>query len=218
MKRFSLSQEEYEQIRRAERRTRDKNVSRRLRVLMLRYEGRALSEIAAEMGMQINSISQMCRRYREQGLEEFMRNKYTSHRYALPKEKENELLALFEKRIREGGEVSAAEIKAAFDEARGKDTGRGYIYMLLKRHGWKALRKKAKPGKAGEKSPKTGNQVFWAPARTGTKYSSDPLELFHSPSNLPGGLEGRSPSNFIPQDRLCRSEEKNREGQLAARE
>jgi transposase len=169
MKRFSLSQEEYEQIRRAERRTRDKNVSRRLRVLMLRYEGRALSEIAAKMGMQINSISQMCRRYREQGLEEFMRNKYTSHRYALPKEKENELLALFEKRIREGGEVSAAEIKAAFDEARGKDTGRGYIYMLLKRHGWKALRKKAKPGKAGEKTPKTGNQVCWAPARTGTK-------------------------------------------------
>ena len=169
MKRFHLTQEEYEQIRRAEKQTKDKNASRRLRVLMLRYEGHGLAEIATTMGMQINSISQMCRRYREQGLEEFMRNKYTSHRYALPKEKENELLAAFEERIKNGGEVSAAEIKAAFDEARGRDTGRGYIYMLLKRHGWKAARKKTRSGRTGEKTDKPGNQVYWAPVKANTK-------------------------------------------------
>ena len=41
-------------------------------------------------GMQINSISQLCRRYREQGLEEFKRIKATSHRHALTIEKEKQ--------------------------------------------------------------------------------------------------------------------------------
>ena len=98
--------------------------------------------------MRINSISQLCRRYREQGLVEFMRNKATSHNYALPKEKEQEILARFEKAAEAGQEVTAKDIKAAFDAERGKDTGRGYIYMLLKRHGWRKVMPRSKHPKA----------------------------------------------------------------------
>ena len=131
MSRFQISKEEYEAIKRAEKETKDKNVSRRLRVLMLRYEGYKVSEIAEMTGMRINSISQLCRRYREQGLEEFKRNKYTSHRQALTEAQEDEILERFEKAAEAGQEVTVREIKAAFDEVRGKDTGRGYIYMLF---------------------------------------------------------------------------------------
>jgi transposase len=115
---------------------------------MMRYEGYKVRQIAEITGMRINSISQLCRRYREQGLKEFKRNKATSHRYAMPVEKEREILARFEKAAEAGQEVTAKDIKAAFDEARGKDTGRGYIYMLLKRHGWRKVMPRPKHPKA----------------------------------------------------------------------
>ena len=148
MSRFQISKEEYESIKAAEKKTKDKNVSRRLHILMMRYEGYKVREIAEITGMRINSISQLCRRYREQGLEEFKRNKATSHRYALPVEKEREILARFEEAAEAGQEVTAQEIKAAFDEERGKDTGRGYIYMVLKRHGWRKVMPRSKHPKA----------------------------------------------------------------------
>ncbi len=57
--------------------------------------------------------------------------------------------------------VTVKEIKAAFDKVRGKDTGRGYIYMLLKRHGWR----KAMP----RSSSKSGNRLV--PWDSGMKHS-----------------------------------------------
>ena len=66
-----ISREEYEAIKEAEKETKDKNTSRRLRILMMRFEGYKVRQIAEITGMRINSISQLCRRYREQGLKEF---------------------------------------------------------------------------------------------------------------------------------------------------
>ena len=45
MKRFQITEAEYEAIKTKEAKTKDKNISRRLRVLMLRYEGKKLDEI-----------------------------------------------------------------------------------------------------------------------------------------------------------------------------
>ena len=59
MSRFQISEEEYEAIKEAEKGTNDKNVSRRLRVLMLRYEGYKVRELAKIFGMRSNSISQL---------------------------------------------------------------------------------------------------------------------------------------------------------------
>lgn len=148
MKRFQISEEEYQRIKAAEKATKDKNVSRRLRVLMLRYEGKTTTEAAKATGMSRVNVSLICKRYQEQGLEEFVRNKYTSHRRALTEEQENKILERFEKAAEAGQEVTAMEIKAAFDEARGKDTGSGYIYMLLKRHGWRKVMPRSRHPKA----------------------------------------------------------------------
>ena len=120
MTRFKISEEEYGAIKAAEKETKDKRISNRLRVIMMRYEGKKVREIAEVTGMRKNSISQLCRRYREQGLEEFMRKKATSHRYALTEEKEKEILSRFEAAAEAGQEITVREIKAAFDEERGK--------------------------------------------------------------------------------------------------
>ena len=148
MRRFQIREEEYRSIQEAEKATKEKNVSRRLRILMMRYEGYKVREIAQITGMGINSISQLCRRYREQGLERFIENKYGGNRRALTEEQENAILERFEKAAEAGQEVTATEIKAAFDEIRGKDTGRGYIYMLLERHGWRKVMPRSRHPKA----------------------------------------------------------------------
>ena len=170
MSRFQISEEEYEAIKEAEKETNDKNVSRRLRVLMLRYEGQKVAKIAEMVGMRLNSISQLCRRYREQGLEEFKRNKYTSHRQALPAEQEEEILSGFEKAAEAGHEVTAQEIKAAFDKVRGKDTGRGYIYALLRRHGWRKVMPRPKHPKAASEeaceASKKVSKAYWKREKT----------------------------------------------------
>ena len=57
MSRFQINEEEYEAIKTAEKATKDKNTSRRLRVLMMRYEGKKVREISEITGMRINSIS-----------------------------------------------------------------------------------------------------------------------------------------------------------------
>ena len=62
---------------------------------------------------------------------------------ALSEERERRILSRFEKAAVAGQPVQAMEIKAAFDQARGRETGCGYIYMLLKRHGWRRVTEKS---------------------------------------------------------------------------
>ena len=170
MSRFQITEEEYKAIEAKEKEVKDKHISRRLRVLMLKYEGYKLKEIADKTGMNKSSVCVILRRYREQGLEEFARNKYTSHWRALTEEQEKEILGQFEKAAESGREVTAQEIKAALDEARGKDTGIGYVYRVLKRHGWRKVMPRSKHPKAASEeaceASKKLSKAYWKPEKT----------------------------------------------------
>ena len=165
MKRFEITEMEYEAIKSKEAETKDKNVSRRLRVLMLRYEGKKVREIAEMLNLHKVSITQMCQRYREQGLEEYARNKYESHDRLLSKEKETEVLERFTTEA--GKQVTAKEIKAALDEACGRDTGTVYVYNVLKRQGWKKKMPRSRHPKAANEeaceASKKLRVVYWNP-------------------------------------------------------
>lgn len=151
MPKFQMSEEEYNAIKALEKRTKDKNISKRLTVLMLRYEGDTIEEVHQKLGLHTSTVSKICSRYRQQGLEEFARNKYTSHSWAMTYEEEEKILEQFAEKAEKGQQITVAEIKAEFDRIRGKDTGRGYIYMLLKRHGWRKLMPRSKHPKAADK-------------------------------------------------------------------
>ena len=155
MKRFQITEAEYEAIKAKEAKTKDKTISCRLRVLMLRYEGNKVEEIA-----------RMCSRYREQGLEEYARNKYESHRWLLSWEREEEILNQFKET--DGKQVTAHEIKAALDKACGRSTRAGYVYSVLKRHGWRKKMPRSRHPKAAdqetcEASKKRSEPVYWRP-------------------------------------------------------
>ena len=165
MKRFQITEVEYEAIKAKEAATKDKNISRRLRALMLWYEEKSLKEIGEILGMHPMSVNQMCKRYREQGLEEYARNKYTSHWRLLSEEKEAEILNQF--MGQEGKQVTAREIKAALDQACGKDTGRAYVYRVLERNGWsKKMPRSKHPKAANEEACEASKKLkpaYWTP-------------------------------------------------------
>ena len=123
MKRFQITGEEYEAIKEAERATKNKNVSRRMRLLMLRYEGYSATESARILGINRSSVYVQYRRYKNEGLEGITKEKYGGNHHALTEEQEQEILERFEKAAEAGQMVTAQDIKRAFDEVRGKDTG-----------------------------------------------------------------------------------------------
>ena len=102
---------------------------------MMWHEGKSLKEIGEKMGIHLQSVYAMCRRYREHGLEKYVHNQYASHYRLLSDEKEKEILDQFKGKGNK--QVSAKEIKEALDKACGKNTGSWYVYRVLKRQGWK---------------------------------------------------------------------------------
>ncbi len=128
-----------------------KQVDRRLQVIRLHLEGKKQQEIADKLGYRREWVNRLIKEYREKGLEEYAPHKYGGNNRAMSVEEETEILRRFEEESKNGTLIIANSIKKAFDEKRGKDTGRGYVYMLLKRHkARKVMPRTAHPKKASE--------------------------------------------------------------------
>ena len=153
MRRNGISEEEYQRITVAEKATQDKQISRKLRVLILRYEGMDNQTIAEHTGMSQTRVTHLVTEYKKYGLEEYTRKKYGGNHRNMTEAEEEEILAGFSEKAKAGQMVTVKEIKQAFDEKLGRDTGRGYIYMLLERHGWrKVMPRPRHPKKANEEA------------------------------------------------------------------
>ena len=153
MTRYTISQEEYQRLVEAEKQCKNKRISKKLSVLLVRFSGKSITETAEKMDCSIRTVARLVAEYKENGLEEFMKNKYGGNHRSLSAEEEREILSRFEKKAQDGQIITAQDIKKAFDERIGKDTGSGYIYMLLKRHGWRKVMPRAKhPKKANEEA------------------------------------------------------------------
>ena len=111
MSRFQITSKEYEEIKKEEKKVKDKRTSQNLRILMLRYEGKKVKEIAEQMQITENTVSRICMRYRQQGLQEFMRKKYTSHCRLLSEEQETEILEKFRKAADESKKFFRLQMK-----------------------------------------------------------------------------------------------------------
>ena len=148
---YRITEEEIESIKAAEKRTRDKRVAKRLQVLILRYEGKNNPEIGKKLDISASRASQLISEYKEVGLEEYVRIKYGGNHRSMSYTEEEAILERFRAAAEAGQVITVKEIKAAFDEKIGKDTGRGYIYMLLKRHKWRKIKPRPKhPQKASD--------------------------------------------------------------------
>ena len=101
MKRFQISEAEYKAIEAAEKATKDKNVSRRLRVLMMSHEGHSAAETAKMLRINRSNVYQQYRKYETEGLKGFTESKYGGNHRALTEAQEKEILERFERQLRQ---------------------------------------------------------------------------------------------------------------------
>jgi transposase len=151
MKKHIITEEEYNAAKEASKRNKNKRVDKRLQVILLRYEGKKDIEIGEKLGYTRKRVSQLCAEFKRVGLTEYSRHKYGGNNQSLTRKEEEAILGTFREKASAGTVVTVQDIKAAFDEKRGKDTGRGYIYMLLARHKWRMVMPRGRhPKKASD--------------------------------------------------------------------
>lgn len=176
MKRFHINEEEYTAIIEMQRKTRDKNVSKRLRVLEMRYQGLPVKEIAKKLDLHPQSITVICARYAKEGLEEFARNKYTSHNRTLNAEEEEEVLREAQRKADKGQMLTVEDIRAALDEKIGRKTEPSYVYKVLKRNGWRKVSPRSKHPKAADEEAVNASKKLSRPCWMNAKRSESQVQ------------------------------------------
>ena len=151
MKKYEITTEEYTAVVKARKATQNKRVARQLQVIELRYEGKTCKEIAEKLDMNWMYISEVVKRFKTQGLEEFARAKYTSHNRKLSYEQEEEILKECEQKAEEGHITTAENNREALNAKICGTTAVSYVYRVLKRHGW--VKKMPRP-----KHPKSSSE------------------------------------------------------------
>ena len=139
---------EIETIRKANR---DKQTEKRLKVLSMRCEGKTLEEISSATGFHRSHISNLIRQYFEEGLASVSEKHYTGNRRNMSIEEERAFLEPYRERAKQGQMVEVREIAAAYEKKVGHRIGKGQIYRVLHRHGWRKVMPRSKhPKKADE--------------------------------------------------------------------
>jgi hypothetical protein len=151
MRKLIITDEEYQAVKEAAKANQNKRLDKKLQAIMMRYEGKSNEEIHQKLDITAKGISVMICKFKRVGIEEYTRNKYGGNHRSLTDAEEKEILDSFEAKALAGEVVTVQDIKRAFDARIGKDTGSGYIYMLLNRRNWRKVMPRPKhPKKASE--------------------------------------------------------------------
>ena len=148
---YKFSAEQYAEIRAAQKKNRDKQIERRLRVLVMRSEGKRLREIAEATGYGHAHITNLIRKYFEEGLSAVSEKHYGGNHRNMSVEEEADFLEPYQQRAEKGQILKVGEIEAAYEEKVGHSIGSSQIYRVLQRHGWRKVMPRSRhPKKASE--------------------------------------------------------------------
>lgn len=150
---YKFSEEQVEELTEARKKTKGKNVYKRLTALLMRAEGKKRKEVAEATGYKISYLSELTEKYMTNGLEAIVGNHYKGNSRNMTFEEEAEFLERFQKTSEAGQIIAVSEIKKAYDEAIGHEAGSGQIYMVLRRHGWRKVKPRSRhPKKASDEA------------------------------------------------------------------
>jgi len=152
-KRYHIDAEQVLEIEAAREKTKDKNVDRRLRALLLYAGGVKRREIAEKCEYAEAYISELVGKYRDGGLAALVDNHYPGNHRNMTFEEEAAVLAPFLEDMKAGRIVDTKGILAAYEKALGRtlENSRGQIYRVLERHGWRTVMPRSEhPEKASE--------------------------------------------------------------------
>ena len=152
-KSYEISESQLLEIETARKKNRNKNVERRLYVLVMRAEGKSLEEISEKTGYHISTASKLIARYMRDGISAIAENHYKGNRRNMSFEEEAAILAPFIERAERGEMVDIKEIAAAYQKAVPHKVSDTQIYYVLHRHGWRKVMPRSRhPKKASEEA------------------------------------------------------------------
>lgn len=152
-KSYEISQSQLLEIEAARKKNRNKNVERRLCVLVMRAEGKSLEEISEKTGYHISTASKLIARYMRDEISAIAENHYKGNRRNMSFEEEVAILAPFIERAERGEMVDIKEIAAAYQKAVPHKVSDTQIYYVLHRHGWRKIMPRSRhPKKASEEA------------------------------------------------------------------
>ena len=152
-KSYEISQSQLLEIEAARKKNRNKNVERRLYVLVMRAEGKSLEEISEKTGYHISTASKLIARYMRDGISAIAENHYKGNRRNMSFEEEAAILVPFIERAERGEMVDIKEIAAAYQKAVPHKISDTQIYYVLHRHGWRKIMPRSRhPKKASEEA------------------------------------------------------------------
>ena len=128
---YKISAEQYAEIKAAQKRNRDKQIENRLKVLALRYEGKSLGEIADATGFHHAHISNLIRKYFEEGLSAVSEKHYAGNRRNMSIKEEAAFLEQYRQSGEAGQILEVREMKIAYEEMR--------LTLLKKEALWKFM-------------------------------------------------------------------------------
>ena len=109
-------------------------------VLIRATLGSSATEIAQLLGWSTATVHVMHSRWAKEGEAIFeVRGRGGRHHQHLTPVEEQELLAPFVPRARDGGMLTVAELQQAYRERVGQEVARSTLYRLLQRHGWRKV-------------------------------------------------------------------------------
>ena len=152
-KSHEISQSQLLEIEAVRKKNRNKNVERRLCVLVMRAAGKSLEEISEKTGYHISTASKLIARYMRDGISAIAENHYKGNRRNMSFEEEVAILAPFIERAERGEMVDIKEIAAAYQKAVPHKVSDTQIYYVLHRHGWRKIMPRSRhPKKASEEA------------------------------------------------------------------
>ena len=149
-KKYEIDKGKMEELQRARKQNRDKNVDRRLHALILHGEGNSEKKISEITGYNEKYLYEIYKKYLTKGLESITGNHYGGNHRNMTNEEERAFLEQFRDEAEGGHITDVSAIKAAYDEKIGHETGHGQIYKVLHRHGWSKKMPRSKHPKRAE--------------------------------------------------------------------
>jgi transposase len=152
-KRHEITEEQASELEVARKKNKNKNVEKRLKVLVLFAGGLKREEIAKQTGFAKSYVSEIVAKYVKFGLKAITGNHYRGNRRNMSVAEEALFLATWRERAEKGEMVEVSEIKNAYCERVGHTIGGQQIYLVLRRHGWrKVMPRSQHPNKASDEA------------------------------------------------------------------
>jgi transposase len=150
---YEITAEQKHEIEEARKTNKDKRVETRLKVLLMRADGKAASKISEATGYHPAYVSGIVSNYVNNGIEAITGKHYGGNRRNMSYEEEAVILKPFLEKSEKGQLLVVSEIEAAYEKAVGHSISSGQIYRVLNRHGWrKVMPRSQHPNKASDEA------------------------------------------------------------------